>query len=136
MFDDEGGGPMDRSDLASVRKKRFGSDANLPNQTVQAPFFLVVVETGEMILIARPILVLGRALEEDSTSTLLDLESESVSSRHSLIASNRMNSFIMDLGSEGGTFLNGRKIHEPTVLHYRDVIRVGDVCLSFKPIRR
>src|SRR3974377_733849 len=38
---------------------------------------------------------------------------------------------IFDLGSRNGTFLNGRRVGAPVVLHDRDVVAIGEFALVF-----
>ncbi|MFN3927694.1 MAG: FHA domain-containing protein [Pseudanabaenaceae cyanobacterium] len=39
--------------------------------------------------------------------------------------------YLMDLGSRNGTYLNGKRIHTPVLLHPKDRISIGETTLEF-----
>lgn len=57
----------------------------------------------------------------------LPLASSNVSKRHAEILHTEAAVFIRDLGSTNGTFINGRRIEEPTPVDERDLIQFADV---------
>jgi len=62
----------------------------------------------------------------------LTLPSEKISRRHAMIHAQGQNEFwLIDLGSANGTYLNGRRVSQPTKLHDNDVITVGDHRFQF-----
>ena len=62
----------------------------------------------------------------------LTLPSEKISRRHAMIHEQGQNEFwLIDLGSANGTYLNGRRVSQPTKLHDSDVIAVGDHRFQF-----
>lgn len=72
---------------------------------------------------------LGRV--PDNTLPLADTE---VSRRHALIQPQAdLECWLVDLGSANGTFLNGRRISQPMLLHHGDLIRLGTHELAFSP---
>src|SRR5215470_3938650 len=74
---------------------------------------------------------IGRA----ALNTLV-LESAKASRLHALVHSEREGAFwLVDLASSNGTFLNGRRIHEPTRLRDRDQITIGGDSFTFRQSR-
>ena len=71
-------------------------------------------------------LVIGRSLEAD-----IRLDDAGASRRHARLMSVGGVAAVEDLGSRGGTFVNGAKAESPTVLADGDVIRVGRTDIVF-----
>lgn len=71
--------------------------------------------------------VLGRARDAD-----FHLPRKGVSRRHACIERAESGYRLLDLGSTNGTFLNDRRIQEPTPLRSGDRIRVGGQTLLFQ----
>ena len=66
----------------------------------------------------------------------LVLDSAKVSRLHAIIHSERAGAFwLVDLGSSNGTFLNKRRIHEPTRLRDWDQITIGGNTFIFRQSR-
>ncbi|MEW6158918.1 MAG: FHA domain-containing protein [Verrucomicrobiota bacterium] len=71
---------------------------------------------------------LGRSL-----SNQIVLPDNKVSRRHAIIHSQGDHEFwLVDLGSSNGTYLNGRRVSQPTRLQDRDKISIGDFLLVFR----
>ena len=61
-----------------------------------------------------------------SVSNQITLPDEKVSRRHALIHVQEQNAhWLVDLGSRNGTYLNGRRVAQPTRLRHADRIRLG-----------
>jgi adenylate cyclase len=66
----------------------------------------------------------------------LVVDSAKVSRLHAIIHSERAGAFwLVDLGSSNGTFLNKRRIHEPSQLRDRDRITIGGKMFTFRQSR-
>lgn len=71
---------------------------------------------------------LGRSATSDIV--LLD---DKVSRRHAMVHLQGRDEFwLMDLGSSNGTYLNGRRVSQPSRLTDRDKIKVGDHTFTFR----
>lgn len=67
-----------------------------------------------------------------SPKNLIIIESPKVSRRHALINVQNVGEFwLIDLGSSNGTFLNGRRLHQPVRLCDQDQIIIGDRLFIF-----
>lgn len=66
---------------------------------------------------------------------LIQIEDSSISRKHSRIRRIEGGYYLYDLVSDRGTFLNGRKLLRPKLLHDWDEIRVGNTVLIFRAIK-
>jgi adenylate cyclase len=67
-----------------------------------------------------------------SPKNLIVIESQKVSRRHALINVQNVGEFwLIDLGSSNGTFLNGRRLHQPVRLCDQDQVIIGDRLFIF-----
>lgn len=65
-------------------------------------------------------------------SNTMVLADDKVSRRHALIQSQGQNEFwLVDLGSSNGSFLNGRRVSQPMLLHDQDRLDIGPFRLIF-----
>jgi adenylate cyclase len=79
----------------------------------------------------RTVLVATSFLGRASGSTLV-LASDTVSRRHAIVHTQDENEYwLVDLGSANGTFLNGRRVTQPSRLTEGDEIRIGEYVLTF-----
>jgi uncharacterized membrane protein YdfJ with MMPL/SSD domain/pSer/pThr/pTyr-binding forkhead associated (FHA) protein len=78
--------------------------------------------TGTRIPVPREPVVLGRTAEGAAATLAGDSE---LSRRHAQVSRANGSLLVEDLGSTNGTFVNGRRIDEPTVAHPGDTIWVG-----------
>jgi adenylate cyclase len=61
------------------------------------------------------------------------LPESKVSRRHAIIHSQGQHEYwLVDLGSSNGTYLNGRRVSQPTRLQDRDQVTIGDSRLTFR----
>ena len=68
-----------------------------------------------------------------SQKNLIVIDSQKVSRRHALINVQNVGEFwLIDLGSSNGTFLNGRRLHQPVRLCDQDQIIIGDRLFIFR----
>jgi adenylate cyclase len=62
-----------------------------------------------------------------SPQNVIVLDSQKVSRQHALINVQNVGEFwLIDLGSSNGTFLNGRRMHQPVRINHQDQIIIGD----------
>jgi len=89
------------------------------------------LERGDQQHILQGSCSIGRA-----TLNTLIVDSAKVSRLHAIIHSERTGVFwLVDLGSSNGTFLNKRRIHEPTRLRDCDQITIGGNTFIFRQSR-
>jgi serine phosphatase RsbU (regulator of sigma subunit) len=82
---------------------------------------------GRIIKIDRDVMIIGRNPDCD-----LVLEPKSVSRRHAAIV-HRSGEFVLkDIGSTRGTYLNGLRLTQPTVLKDGSIVQIGEIHLTFK----
>ncbi|MEY2554945.1 MAG: adenylate cyclase [Verrucomicrobiota bacterium] len=68
-----------------------------------------------------------------SPKNVLILDSQKVSRRHAVINVQNIGEFwLIDLGSSNGTFLSGRRLHQPVRLCDQDQIIIGDRVFTFR----
>lgn len=73
---------------------------------------------------------LGRSASNDVV-----IDDGKVSRRHALVHKQNDDEFlVIDLGSGNGTYLNGRRVTQPTRLSNGDTLLIGDKALSFRQI--
>ncbi len=68
-----------------------------------------------------------------SSSNQIVLAAEKVSRRHAIInAAENGEYWLVDLGSSNGTYVNGRRLAQPTLLKNADEVHIGDFILVFR----
>jgi phosphoserine phosphatase RsbU/P len=91
---------------------------------------LMLLKDGEAIgfKLVDDVTVLGRAPE-----CQIQLDSNMVSRRHAQVTRDKASYFVEDLGSGNGTFVNGKRIAERTLLKANDRVKLGPILLRFEP---
>lgn len=84
-------------------------------------------DVGATIIVRRPALTVGRALDND-----IVLESAEVSRHHARIEYRGTGFHIVDLGSTNGTLVNGAPAADAELMH-GDRITMGNITLEFMP---
>lgn len=79
-----------------------------------------VQDANHKLVLSQGKVTIGRA--DDNTVILGDV---SVSAHHAVITTLFQASFIEDLGSTNGTYVNGKRIIKHT-LHNGDIVRIGE----------
>lgn len=85
------------------------------------------VEHGPKELRGVSIAVHGPVIVGRSPGSDIVIGAGYVSGRHARFTLMGQNLFVEDLGSMNGTYVDGRRIIEPTALKNKDVVTVGDV---------
>jgi adenylate cyclase len=97
----------------------------LENQTRATPW--LESASGEKTLLGGDSCQIGRG-----ASNTVVLPSDKVSRRHAIIHAQGQNEFcLIDLGSANGTYLNGRRVSQPSALADNDIISIGDHTFRF-----
>jgi serine phosphatase RsbU (regulator of sigma subunit) len=71
--------------------------------------------------------LIGRSPQAD-----LRVPDRGVSSRHALVRVTDAGTFVIDLGSQNGTYVNQRRVETPVRLQNGDVLRLGDAVIEFR----
>lgn len=87
------------------------------------PGRIVVWDTGEVSV--------GRSPEND-----IVLEDSDASRKHALFVRSAQGFSLQDLGTSNGTLVNGTTVHEPVQLGNKDVVRIGEVQITFIQTRK
>ncbi len=87
------------------------------------PGRIVVWDTGEISV--------GRASENDVV-----LEDSDASRKHALFIRSAQGYGVQDLGTSNGTLVNDNPIHEPVLLSNKDIVKIGDVQMTFIQTRK
>ena len=82
-------------------------------------------ETLAEITMNRPRLIIGRSERND-----LQIDSKYISRHHAMFMRNGTATFLMDLNSTNGTFVNSRRISNQVMIH-NDVISLGNHRIKF-----
>jgi len=82
-------------------------------------------QNGDVFLLSSGINLFGRTEGRMLRDVL-------ASRRHMQIDYKDRNFVLQDLGSTNGTYLNGKPVSQPVILHHGDVIRIGETILAFE----
>ena len=72
-----------------------------------------------------------RSIGRDEVNDI-SIEDTEMSSRHARISLTEEGFWVEDLHSTNGTFVNGKRIEEPTRLHNDDLLKMGHTLLKFR----
>ncbi len=82
-----------------------------------------------------PVPIRGTCSIGRTASNHLVLGDERVSRRHAIVHVQEHNEYwLVDLGSSNGTFLNGRRVSQPTKLHDQDRLDIGPFSVVFRQL--
>ena len=87
----------------------------------------VALEKQRELILSKPETTIGRAEQCD----LGLFDDAGIDPVHARIERRGESYFLADAGSAGGTFLNNRRVTQPTRLHTGDLIRIGSSVLMF-----
>jgi len=86
--------------------------------------------SGQKYQIIKHEITIGSAADNS-----IEIEDEAVSEKHARIRQIDGGYYLYDLISDGGTFLNGKKLLRPKLLHDWDEIRVGNTVFIFRGLK-
>lgn len=89
------------------------------------PSAFFVVDGVKFYPLAKAVINIGRRLEND-----LVIDDPRVSRNHAQLRAIQGHYVLFDLGSTGGTFVNGNRVSE-TIIYPNDSISLGGVILTF-----
>ncbi len=90
----------------------------------------LIAQRGEGTTSIHQLKPAGTTLGRDESCEIV-LPDDRISRQHARISFENEGYVLHDLGSRNGTFLNGRRITRPEVLHHRDVIGLPGLTLRF-----
>lgn len=110
-----------RRDLRAMARRREAS----PEETQ-----LLVLEGGQTDLSPGDSFTLGRvnSLGRSPTNSI-PLFDTFVSTEHALLTFREGKWWLEDLGSTNGTFLNGQRVEQPSLVRQGDIVQIGGVRL-------
>ena len=95
-----------------------------------APRVLSIVQgaqTGESAELAPGVVLIGRGAD-----CQLILDDDYVSTRHARVVAAEGGTYVEDLGSTNGTYVNGSRITAPTAISLSDTVRIGKTILKLE----
>jgi hypothetical protein len=92
----------------------------------------LVVESSPTLAAAREYPLEGGLTIGRSGTSQLPVSDAFISHTHARVVRHGQFFYIEDLGSTNGTFLNGRRVGEPTRLKVHDEVRLGETVLRYE----
>ncbi|GAB48797.1 FHA domain-containing protein FhaB/FipA [Mobilicoccus pelagius] len=126
-----------RSDLYGTRivqkgeggRRRVRPTENAPRLRGRRPFSVLVVVEGALRGSTAPLKESGVLLGRNPECTLV-IDDDYASGRHARVYADDASWYVEDLGSTNGTFVDGRRITEPTPLKEGTQLRIGTTVLE------
>jgi hypothetical protein len=78
----------------------------------------------------------SRAIVGRSSSADVVLDTDTVSRRHALVIRQSGSTWLADLGSANGTYLNGAPVGDPVEIVAGDVLGFGDASYAYRPLEQ
>lgn len=109
------------------------TSAGLPEAPLSSPELPSDIEFGYLQLNGNdiPLRMLSANLGRDANADII-LDDPAVSYKHALLTQQGDASYLLDLGSRNGTFVNAERISIPYLLKNGDVIKLGETSLVFR----
>ncbi len=85
-------------------------------------------QAGLSAELAAGVVMIGRGAD-----CQLILDDDYVSTRHARVIGGDKGSYVEDLGSTNGTYVNGQRITAPTTITLSDTVRIGKTMLKLEP---
>jgi len=95
------------------------------------PRILTIVQgpqSGLSAELAAGVVLIGRGAD-----CQVILDDDYVSTRHARVVTDENGTYVEDLGSTNGTYVNGSRITAPTTISMSDTLRIGKTMLKLEP---
>lgn len=109
------------------------TSAGLPEAPTSSPTLPAELDFGYLQVNGReiPLRTLSMNIGRDVKAEIV-LDDPAISYKHAMLTRQGDDSYLLDLGSRNGTFVNGERISIPHLLKNGDVIKLGETSLIFR----